>query len=423
MRRWLVVLGMLAIREAAAETCPALHVTVPAKLDLTSKKDAPIPDVTDFGTSLDSFYVKLAQVARGTPGVKLRIGTYGDSNWTNDKTAGEIRRRLQLAFGDAGHGFIAFGRPWGWYYHQNVQHGTTGRWSAWNPTAMPIGDGMYGFAGVSTESSQAGATAWVETAKSGEPVGTAVGSFELHYLARPKGGTFEVLVDGESKETIDTANATNEMKFARYAVKDGAHRLTVKVVKGGVRLFGVALERDVTGIVVDGIGMNALNPLVMKRFDQAQLSAGLTRRGYDLLIETTGTNVWSPYDHKTLMPDLIAQFRAALPHASLMLWSPPDFVRMTKTEKPISEPFMKMMAVEKKKMAEAAKIGWWDQYEALGGYGSAPRWTAGYWYEGDGVHMGPKINAYVGERFVHAVLAELARRIEKDPRLGCKSGR
>jgi hypothetical protein len=133
--------------------------------------------------------------------------------------------------------------------------------------------------------------------------------------------------------------------------------------------------------------------------------------------------VWSPFDHKTLMPDLIAQFRAALPNASLMLWSPPDFVRMKQPEgsKPISEPHMKMMAIEKRKMAEAAKIGWWDQYEALGGHGSAPRWTAGYWYEPDGIHMGPKINAYVGERFVHALLAELARRADKKPKLGCAS--
>src|SRR4051812_36424330 len=107
---------------ALADTCPALRVpTRPAKFESVSSPDAAVPTIVDFGDhSMDAFFEKLARVARGGRGTVLRIGTYGDSNWTNDRTAGEIRRRLQLAFGDAGHGFVAFGDPWGWYHHQNI---------------------------------------------------------------------------------------------------------------------------------------------------------------------------------------------------------------------------------------------------------------------------------------------------------------
>jgi hypothetical protein len=415
-----ILVTVIGVVDARGDKCPPLTVPVPEKFAQTSKGDAKVPDIVDYGEKqLDSFFEKLARVARGTPGAVVRIGTYGDSNWTNDRTAGDIRRRLQLAFGDAGHGFVGFGIPWGWYHHQNLQHGTTGKWNPWNLSAMPIKDGMYSFAGMSAESSQVGATAWVETAKAGDPVGTSVASFEVSYLARPKGGSFEVLIDGASKETVDTEAAANEVKYLRYKVPDGKHRLTIKVAKGKVRLFGVVLERD-RGVVLDGIGMNALNPLRMTKMDRAQLADGLTKRNYDLLIETTGTNVWSPIDHKTVMPELMTLLRKALPNAAFMLWSAPDFVKMNREgQDAISEPAMRFLAGAKHEMAKTHKIGWWDQYAALGGFGSAPKWTKAHFYEPDGIHIGPRMNEYIGERFVHALLKELARRVEKDPKLGC----
>jgi hypothetical protein len=413
----LLVLLPLAAR---AETCPPLKLPA-AKLESATKHDVAVPDLVDFGDhSLDPFFDKLARVARGAPNTVLRIGTYGDSNWTNDKTAGEIRRRLQAAFGDAGHGWVSFGLPWGWYHHQNVRHGLTGRWSTWNPSALEIGDRLYGFAGASAESSQAGATVWVETAKAGDPVGTAVASFDLAYLARPKGGAFEVLIDDDSKEVVETDSATAELKFLHYKVTDGAHRLVVKVKRGKVRVFGVSLERESTGIVLDGIGMNALNPPLMARMDSEQIRAGLARRSYDLLIESTGTKVWQPERQPNAWPAELALFRSALPNTPLMLWSAPDFVQAN-SRPAVSLAYMRTFAKAKRDMAKTARIAFWDQYEALGGYGSAPKFFKEGWLDSDGVHLEPRFNTYIGERFVYALLAEFARRVEQNPKLGCKA--
>ncbi|MBA2543116.1 MAG: hypothetical protein H0V17_25975 [Deltaproteobacteria bacterium] len=421
--RLALIAGALALGSAPArgdvhgDNCAAVKVAVPARFDLVTKHDAPLQDIVDYGTSpgsLDPLFTKLAQVARLKRGV-LRIGIYGDSNWTNDRTAGEIRRRLQISFGDAGHGFIAFGIPWGWYHHQNVQHGTTGAWTTWNIATMTVRDQLYGFAGISAESTQAGATAWVETAKAGDPVGTAVSAFEVWYLAQPKGGSFDVIIDGEVKETV-ASDGTLEMKFARYKVPDGSHRLTIKVKKGRVRLFGATLERERPGVIVDGIGINALSAATMTRMEPANQNAGLARRNYDLLLDVTGTNMWAAQAHTKLLGKHIAQWRHALPNASFMLWSAPDFMSEGTNA---SVPRMKQNAKEKHDAAKESKVGWWDQYEALGGWGSMPKWHKDGWDTPDGVHMGPKLSAYIGERFVYAVLKELARRVERDPKLGC----
>jgi len=411
----LAIALLVIANEVRAEKCP--KIAVPAVFDLVARHDVtPVPELVDFGDNhLAGFFGKLAQVARAKQGT-LRIGIYGDSNWTNDRTAGEIRRRLQLAFGDGGHGFIAFGIPWGWYHHQNLQHGTTGVWTMWNLATMEIRDKLYGFAGITAESTQAGATAWVETAKAGEPVGTSVSAIEVWYLAQPKGGSFEVLIDNKIEEIVST-DAPTEMKVLAYKVPDGNHKLTIKVKKGRVRLFGAVFERDQPGVILDGIGINALSAATITWMDPAKQSAGLTRRNYGLLIDATGTNMWAAQTHAKLMVKHATQWKAALPKASILYWSAPDFITEGTTS---STPRMKQNSRERHQGAKDAGVGFWDQYEMLGGYGSMPRWHKLHWDTPDGVHMGPLLSAYIGERFVYVVLRELAKRVEQTPKLGCK---
>ena len=248
-------------------------------------------------------------------------------------------------------------------------------------------------------------------------MGAAVSAIEVWYLAQPRGGSFEVLIDGESKEIVSSESAAAEMKFLSYKVPDGKHRLTIKVKKGRVRLFGATFERDVPGVIVDGIGINALSAATMTRMDPANQSAGLARRNYDLLIDATGTNMWAAQAHAKLMVRHVTQWKQALPKASLMFWSAPDFISEGTTN---STPRMKQNAQERLQGATDAKVAFWDQYKMLGGYGSMPKWHKLRWDTPDGVHMGPQLSAYIGERFVHTLLGELAKRVDKSAKLGCK---
>jgi hypothetical protein len=246
-------------------------------------------------------------------------------------------------------------------------------------------------------------------------VGTAVSNIEVWYLAQPKGGSFEVLIDKESKQIVSSDAATPEMKVLSFKVPDGAHRLTIKVQKGRVRLFGAVFERDRPGVIVDGIGINALSAATMTRMDPANQSAGLTRRNYDLLIDATGTNMWAAQAHPKLIVRHAEQWKAALPKASILLWSAPDFISEGTTS---STPRMKQNSRERIAGAKDARVAFWDQYEMLGGYGSMPKWHKDGWDTPDGVHMGPRLSAYIGERFVYTVLGDLAKRVEKNPKLG-----
>jgi hypothetical protein len=403
------------VEKPKLKECPALTIDVPP-IELVTKHDAEIPDLVDFGDTMDPFFEKLARLARGTPGTMVRIGIYGDSNLANDRTSGWMRRRVQKLWGDGGHGWVAFGKPWGWYQHMDLQHGTTGKWDSWNLSNHRAYDDYYGHAGTAAESSEPGATAWVATAKKGSPVGTTVDSFDLCYLARPKGGKFEVILDGNSKETIDTLADAVEVRCAHYDVDEGPHQLTAKVVRGRVRLFGVASERKAPGIVIDSLGVGSLNVALLDTMDHTTAAAGLKQRDYDLVIQTSGSNMWSTMTkHAAWTKSLVELWRATLPHAGIMFWSPPDMLHKGTVK---SEPHMQEVTQWMHASAEDNKVAFWDNYAMLGG-ATMPRWVREGWAEPDGLHLGPAMNQYVAERFVHVLLVELKRRVEKNPRLGC----
>ncbi len=148
------------------------------------------------------------------------------------------------------------------------------------------------------------------------------------------------------------------------------------------------------------------------------MGAGVAHRNYDLLLETSGSNMCA----SKYLKSSLDVWRDALPHAGLALWSPPDAAMPPNWT---SEPLMQRCAAEKKEVASTNQIGFWDLYTALGGPGSMPRWlsesAARGWCEPDGLHLGPGLNKYIAERFIHAMLVELDKRAQANPQLGCEA--
>src|SRR6185369_5854403 len=54
--------------------------------------------------------------------------------------------------------------------------------------------------------------------------------------------------------TFSTKGDGKVSRIKSFPVTDGEAKLTLKVVSGNPRLFGVALERDVPGVVYDALG-------------------------------------------------------------------------------------------------------------------------------------------------------------------------
>jgi lysophospholipase L1-like esterase len=242
-----------------------------------------------------------------------------------------MRSVLQARFGDAGRGLVAAGRPpYRHYYQHDLAYGSSGTWKALVGGRKSDLE-PFGLMGFRVEASRS-AEAWVETCSSC-PTGKAVSRFEVLYWQQPGGGDLEYRVDAGRWQRLATTTANGGAARAEVLaipVADGDHKLTVRRGrKGVVALFGIALERDQPGIVIDGLGIVGRRVSHLHGWDWSVIGAQLARRDPRLVMIQYGTNEADDPDldlgRLTRQYDeVLRRIRAATPNASILVLGPPD---------------------------------------------------------------------------------------------------
>ncbi|HJQ69310.1 MAG TPA: GDSL-type esterase/lipase family protein [Blastocatellia bacterium] len=356
--------------------------SAPQAIDLTVEaetKSRMIPgEIEDpTGHALDNFFAALLKTEAEAG--QTRISHYGDSPITNDGITSTVRRKLQLKFGDGGHGFILATKPWAWYGHAGVAHEASGGWST-DPIFISRGDHLYGLGGATAKADAAGATASFSTASEGE-VGRAVSSFDIYFLAQPSGGDFDIEVDDKHYSRVSTAGDQTGSAFHRVELDKGAHRLTIKTAGDGeVRLFGVAMETAGAGVQYDSLGVNgAFIGLLAHYLDEQHWAEQLRRRRPDLVIIGYGANEsqferlpMDQYERDT--KEVTRRIRAALPGASIMFIGPMDRGMRGPGGGIITRPMIPKLIAYQRRVAAQTGCAFFDTYSAMGGEGTVARW-------------------------------------------------
>jgi hypothetical protein len=404
------------------EACEPLVTELPELM--TVGDDPPVPPIEYPGeggdAALAKLFEKMARLLRGKAKDHIRIGVYGDSNGTADYMTGEMRRVLQTKYGDAGHGFLAVGRPWTGYLHRWVKTQLqVDTWESYTVTTKPTpdtltGTGWYGHAMITAQSLQGNAQIWLGTADESAPIGQRVSKLEIFYLKWPRGGPFDVKVDGELKSTVDTNADTAGAGFEVIDVPDGPHKFTLASKKSErpVRFFGVTFTRDTQTIKpsfqVDGLGVGSLNCLTMSRDLPETFVPTVQRRNYDLVIFHTGSNTFNG-DLPACMKGVIERHKKALPDAVFMILTPPDSKESLDLLKTCDD--MKTSAKE-------SNIAFFDFRVAMGGEDSMKKFSK-LDMCGDGLHFNAKGGAYMGDRVLYALWKAFMDWLAKNPRAGC----
>ena len=360
-----------ALPTESAATLPDIDPDVKATLRTVGIEDAS-------GHALDAFFARLRATDDKIPGAVTRILHYGDSTIASDYVSGTVRRRLQARFGDAGHGFILIANPWEWYFHNDVLHGSEGDWKA-SKLAGPITpDGYYGLGGVSF-GSYGGGAALFGTAARGD-FGRKVSRFDLYYLEQPGGGDVELDVKGLPPDRFSTRGDAKVSRVHSLHVPDGEARLAVHAMGGGpVRLFGVALERDVPGIVYDALGSHAAMAVYWQRQDRDHWRDQLALRDPALIVFQYGTNesdLWKldRDEYEQALAGLVDELREVAPHASVLVVAPLDRAE-DKGGKLSTKPVILDLVAIQRRVALAHGAGFWCTFDAMGGEGSMARWV------------------------------------------------
>jgi lysophospholipase L1-like esterase len=355
----------VVIPPAAAEAVPAVREQKPPRS---------IEDPS--GKALHGFFsaLRAAEQKKGT----ARITYFGDSIVASDFVTATLRRRLQKRFGDAGHGFSLMANAWPGYFHNDVTRFAAPGWQVSRVVGPFAKDGLYGLGGVSFRSEGPGVFSRFGTAKTGT-FGRAVSKFVLDYLEQPSGGTIQIKIDGAERETFSTEGPTVKSAVKTFTVPDGEHELEVRAMSGNVRAFGVWMERDEPGVVLDAIGIQGCRVRFLDQNDDAHLAEQLKLRDASLNVFQYGMNESEdgeayPLDqYEATMKSLLAQFKSAVPEASCLLVGPLDRVDK-KGESFRSRPVIPKLDAIQRRVAGEVGCAYWDTLRAMGGPGSMGTW-------------------------------------------------
>lgn len=372
---------------------------IPAVLDFPLRKSSvaeeelrlkPVPEIPaqktliDPAGSLNFFYASLLE-----NGV-TQIAHYGDSPTTADLITADARDMFQRQFGDAGHGFVLIGKPWGWYRHRGVEIFGSG-WKIDPAGQSEVRDGMFGLGGVSFRGSP-GALAHIRVRDRSHR------KIEIAFLALPEPGEFVVEAEGQPIGVVETSAIEKKPAWASFELPENTGRITIRVTNGMVRLFGVHLQKPGPGVVYHSLGLNGAYVSMLARItNERHWTEQLRHYRPALVIVNYGTNEsiypkFVDYAYAKEMREVVRRIRSALPEASILVMSPMDRGIRQPDGSVGTVPVMPRLVALEGQVAQETGCAFFNTFEAMGGPG-----TMGRWYEAE-----PRL---VGADFIHPMPA------------------
>lgn len=378
-------------RSASGEgtTASAPRVTRPGEASATQETRAPVVAAAahldessgvvgalENAVALKRLFEALAKIDAGEAHDDATILQFGDSHTAADFETGPLRRALQARFGNGGRGFVAIGNPWKHYVQEGLRNGATADWQGerGKPTKRGfLGDGMYGLDGFALHASHGGARAWGDyTAKATR--------LELAYLAQPRGGSFDVLIDGTRAAHVASRAAAPQSAWRAFDVSDGPHRVDVVANgDGNVRLFGTILDHARVGVTLDALGINGARITNALAWDESHMAEQIRHRDPDLVVLAYGTNESGDTDvpietYERQLVDLLGRVARAAPSSSCLLLGPPDRAMHVPGGWATVPRLLEIIATQRR-VAHAAGCAFFDQLQAMGGPGTIAQWA------------------------------------------------
>lgn len=329
-------------------------------------------------TVLDSFYARLARTDARYAGAITRVSQWGDSVVANDNVSSAVRFALQRRFGDAGHGFHLVAKPNASYRHRGVRFSDGESWSrCYIINKCKANDGLYGLGGTTVWSAGGAESRW--RTEDDLAFGQKVSRFEIWYRAQPKGGNLRVKVDGGEPQLVSTMADVAADAWHTIELPDGPHDIQLRAAGGGqVRLYGVVLERDVPGVVWDGMEQLGAFASRMLYFDEEHLRTQVEHRDPALLVFMFGGNdlLIAPSQMGAYEQDFAAvlrRFRSGPNPPACLVMAPVDHGQR-EGQRVISRPNVPKVVEAQRSAAMAEGCAFFDTVAAMGGEGSAARW-------------------------------------------------
>ena len=357
--------------DGGAELPPAPPRVPPERLARVNRE---IEEFT--GEEMLTFYQQLAAVGREDPGALARMMVYSVSTNGSDRVTSAMRHQLHELFGDGGKGFVPIAPGWTYQGHRDVE------WDVHNWRTTVVNRGRfdldrYGLGGVMASNMGRGSEVTFGTVAEG-PSNRSVSSWRLFYMGYPGGGDAVISVDGEPRRRLQTARDEVVDLVHVEELEEGPHQVTIEVGEGHLRLYGVVMENDGPGVVVDGLMLIGASARSLHHFDEEHLATQVNQRDPDLIVFWLGGNDvisrhFTPERFREDYNTTISRVRIGQPDASCLVVSVLDKGLMENGQIR-TRAYVEDVVGAQRQVAEDRGCAFFDLYRATGGAGTMRRW-------------------------------------------------
>ncbi|MDR0420124.1 MAG: hypothetical protein LBH30_01520 [Prevotellaceae bacterium] len=295
---------------------------------------------------------------------QIRIAYFGDSFIEGDLLTGSLRNLFQQKYGGKGVGFVPVNCITAGF-RTTVLTSASG-WEEHCLTDSIFSRSKQGISGhyfIPYENATATFSCRINSGKVVDTCSTA---------------SFYFITDGNLKFTTTvnrkltqqhTVEGSSNIQKVTVNGQIGHIRITVNNVGVNTRFFGVTLDNENTGIVVDNYALRGVSGENIKSIPEKTLKDFDKLRSYDLIILQYGLNVatktQTKYDYyQKAMTGVIKHLRNNLPHSDIMLISVGDRAAKINGEM-ITMPGIKSLLVTQQKIASECGIAFWNLIEAM----------------------------------------------------------
>ena len=381
----MICLAPLLIATAAASAA-AGQVTAP------STAASPAPHGEGAG-HLRTFFEALDALPTAAAGDHVRVAWWGDSAIVSDGYTGALRHALQERFGDGGPGFTLVAPDFAGYLRKGVRL-KRHHWEVMSVLKGGRKDGHYGYGGV-VATSYGGAGSTFTTP---EP---RIDRVLVYHRQTSRTGGLQLFVDTAQQPTFSLPKSRGTTGDSVWTVPLGkpVRSVRLRAAGGGLSmLYGVSLERDAPGLVLDALGLVGLRARRWRKADEQHLSDQVAARGLDLIVVAFGGNERVDSNltvdrHATEIGETVRRFRGGAPSASCLIVGPIAHAKRRSTR---LDPRLTSIYAAQRQAAESEGCAFFDTIAAMGGEQAVAHFKSKRLLGRDLAHLTPAGHAVVG---------------------------
>lgn len=387
---YILLLLFLAVYQSSAQEFSSDSLTV---TDSVVVSEFPFinyeADTLIDATLLTPFFSKLLKLENGDSSI-VNIVHIGDSHIQADYITREVRKNMQLKFGNAGRGLVFPLRVAGTNEPADYRSASNVGWSV-SKINSAAKNPEPGISGISMRTNSGGSYFEISTFSHDD----LDYSFNKVTLLHSKDSTqfdwrftvsperFGYLMSSRPSEAGENTTEVQLPSPTSFIRLQAEH---TEMCQNSATVNGVVLQNNKPGVLYHSIGINGAHfadynssPLFF-----SQLSA-LTP---DLVIVSLGTNEganikMTAEEMQASVSFFIRNIRQQVPQAVILITTPvDDFLR-----KKYKNPYLETVQRSLVKAAAETGVACWDLYTIGGGYGSASNWKSAGMLQRDGVHF------------------------------------